>query len=198
MNSLGVGEILVLPLSLAIAFSLGHKHASFIYPSGFSFVDDFVLADSFLLSGKRHCIIDDEDFVESFTKLKTQDESLRYSCSECEFRESTEDKVNSHISKEHTSGECFYYQESSEITQAFENRLSYVFGREKKLKIKTKKFSIWTDFVGAEKIEDPYSHAIRGAKLYSSLKCSEDCWMTKYEWCNFRLRALKEKLLFYI
>lgn len=198
LNHMNFKEIILFPLSLAISFSLGQNYCSFIYPMGFSFIDDFMLADSFSPEITRRCNLDDEDFVEEFSRLKPLDETQKYVCVECECREGSEEKINVHIEKEHPGGTFFYYTDSSILRESYDNRVKYLFGREKATKIMSRIFSIGTNFAGATPIEDIYTLGIRGAQLYSALECSKDCWMTAKEWQSVRLRVLKEKLLFFI
>lgn len=198
ITQLGMKEIMLIPLSLALAFNLRQKYCSFIYKNGFSFIDDFVLADAYSLNAKVKYILDYEDFVEGFSKLRQLDESLKYSCSECEHKESSEEKITIHVKKEHENGNYSVLTKGNNLVEIFENRVEYLFSKEKAENILEKKYCIGIDFEKAERLEDVYTQAIKGVSLFTSLKCSKDCWMTSYEWRNFRLRSLKEKLLFFI
>ncbi|ELA42622.1 uncharacterized protein VICG_00374 [Vittaforma corneae ATCC 50505] len=42
LNQLGFKAIMILPLSLCLSFHLNQNYCSFIYKTGFSFVDDFL------------------------------------------------------------------------------------------------------------------------------------------------------------
>ena len=141
---------------------------------------------------------DDEDFVEEFSRLKPLDESLRYSCSQCECKEHTEERIQAHIEKEHEKGTFFFYVDSQVAHESYDNRIKYLFAEEKAEKIGKNVYSVGTDFEGSQPLENVYEKAIRGATLFNALECSRECWMTGEEWRAVRLRALKEKLLFFI
>lgn len=198
LNQIGFREIMVLPYSLAVSFSLGVNFCSFVYDCGFSFIDDFVLAESFSPVVLGSCLADDEDFVEDFSRLKLIDESMKYACETCECRESSEERIRAHIEKEHVIGEFFYYVDSPLAHESYDNRIKYLFGKEKAARISANRFSIDTHFEGARPLTQTHLLALHGTELFSSLEGSKDCWMTGEEWRAVRLRALKEKLLFFI
>lgn len=202
LNQLGFKAVMILPVSLCLSFHLNQNYSSFIYKAGFSFVDDFCLVDACEVSpnGGSYARIrlDDEDYAEEYSRLTVINENLRFSCDECGEKEDTEEKINSHIAKEHGSGSFFEYNRKDNIADNFNDRMRYVFNREKYEKISKKIYSVDVDFQGAERIGNVIEMAISGARLFSNLESSKDLWMTDHEWRNVRLRVLKEKLLFYI
>ncbi|KAI5170364.1 hypothetical protein PAEPH01_1371 [Pancytospora epiphaga] len=211
LNQLGFRSIMLLPLSLAASFSFTQGNCAFVYPQGFSFVEDYMLSDSFIYSTKRSDSkdtsiipaintfkVDNEDFVEEFSRLKPLDESMRYSCTTCEYREATEEKMQAHLAKEHKDGEFFLYIPGGSFYEAFENRMRYLLTKDKVEKVKKHIYSVSVDMEGTTPVEDIYYEAIKGADLFKRLDCSKECWMTDKEWAAVRIRALKEKLLFFI
>lgn len=225
INQLGFKEILLLPLSLSLSMALSVNNCAFLYKNGFSFIDDFVLVDSHIfkdtvksdtkdISGNcvntERIIADDEDFVEEFSRLKPYDDSVKYSCLECSVQEISEERIIMHIEKEHSGKEpvsalWFLYTDSDNYETAFENRIKFIFSAEKASKIKSNIYLMDTDlnynkesFEGAIPVEDIYGTASKGLELFAALECSKDCWLTAAEWRATRIRALKEKLLFFI
>ncbi|ELA42621.1 uncharacterized protein VICG_00373 [Vittaforma corneae ATCC 50505] len=142
--------------------------------------------------------LDDQDYAEEYSRLATIDESLRFSCDECGGKEDTEEKINSHIAKEHGSGSFFEYNRKEDFAENFANRMRYLFNKEKYEKISKKIYSVDVDFQNAERLEGVIEMAISGSQLFSNLESSKELWMTDHEWRSVRLRVLKEKLLFYI
>lgn len=201
INQIGFMGIMLLPCSLSASFALNQNYCAIVYPKGFSFIDDFMLADSFMHvpGADSPVLVDDEDFVEEFSRLKSLDESLRYSCNDCEHKDSTRERIEAHVKKEHgEEGSFFLYADSPVPRESFDNRIKYLFGKEKAEKIAGHVYSVDTEFEGATPLSDYHALAIRGAALFNALECSKECWMTDKEWQAVRLRALKEKLLFFI
>lgn len=212
INQLRFKAVMVLPISLCLSFDLNQNYCSFVYKSGFSFVDDFALVDTFRNGtvGAKSVKADDEDFAEEFSRLSVVDTRLRYSCDECEQKEESPEKIQAHVAKEHGEGAWYFYEESPEdiqkMNEQFQSRIRYLFGREKREKISRRVFSVGVEFEGTERMParedgthtDHYEIAGRGAQTFSSLDVARDLWMTDHEWRNARLRVLKEKLLFYI
>lgn len=199
LNQIGFKAIMILPLSLSISFAKFTPFCSFLYPNGFSFINDFMLEDSFSIArAPVHMMLDDEDYAEEFSRLKTLDESQRYSCRECDFKEDSEDKIMNHITKEHRNGSFYFYEHSNNYENAFKNRLNYLFPLEKAEKIGESIFSIKTDFQGSELLTDYVELGFKGAEIFRDLDCGKEIWLTDMEWRSARLRILKEKVLFYI
>lgn len=199
LNEIGFKGIMVLPLSLSASFALGQGYCAFAYPHGFSFVDDFMLADSFRMGEAATAPHrDTEDFVEEFTRLRALDDAMRYSCDTCGLKESTEERIKSHVGREHEGGTYFHYVPGATPSEAFENRLRFLFAEERAAKIRQCVYSVGTEFGGATPVDGIHSLAVRGADLFRRLECSKECWMTDREWQAVGLRVLKEKLLFFI
>lgn len=222
INQLGFKVVIVLPISLCMSFDLNQNYCSFVYKSGFSFIDDFALVDTFVCSpgsqGLRNSVkADDEDFAEEFSRLSVIDPRLKYSCDECGQKEECLEKVQAHIAKEHGEGTYYFYEGllgediHKSMSECFHSRIRYLFNKEKCEKIAKKTFCVGVDFEGAERVPlekvsgdgsahnaDHYEVALRGAQTFVTLEVAKDLWMTDHEWRNARLRALKEKLLFYI
>lgn len=237
LNKLGFREIMLLPTSLAMSFSLVQSHGVFIFKHGISFIDDFMLFDSFKITKlgesvvgtmEKECPVDNVDFVEEFSRLKFIDEALCYSCDQCEYKESVEEKMVQHINKEHPLGTYFLYTQGRTLLEAYNNRIRYLFNKEKRQKIQS--HICFVEGAGVEELREKISHAevssaeqpsdenrkidaphitteiinkpaslaIKGAMLFNQLSCSKECWLTDKEWQAYRLRSLKEKLLFFI
>ncbi|KAI5150945.1 hypothetical protein ENBRE01_1797 [Enteropsectra breve] len=230
--------IMLLPMSLSISLGLSKNNSIYIYENGFSFIDDFMLADAYEYKQMEEqypeTTIDDEDFVEEFSRMRVLDDSHRFSCMICEYKEDSKEKIETHLLKEHKekmkasdagnesliikgetekeaqqqaenpvtennlSEHYYVFERGSTFTEAFENRKKYLFSKEKLEKLSENIYSVKGDCEGAEKLENYYETAMLGASLISQLECAADLWMTDVEWTRVRLRALKEKLLFFI
>lgn len=203
VNEIGFKGIMVLPISLGASFALNQAYCVFAYPYGFSFVDDFMLADSFR-TGKRVSpetqppCRDDEDFVEEFTRLKALDDSLKFSCDACGFKEHSEERIKAHVTKEHENGTHFHYVPGKTPRETFENRLRFLFTEEKAARARQCVYSVDTSFDGSTPLDSVHALAVRGADIFRRLDCSKECWMSDKEWQAVRLRVLKEKVLFFI
>ncbi|KAI4292616.1 hypothetical protein PAPHI01_1890 [Pancytospora philotis] len=233
LNKLGFREVMLLPQSLAMSFALGQSHCAFVYPHGLSFVDDFMLFDSYRLrlggaavAQDDGCPVDNVDFVEEFSRLRFLDESLRYACDSCELKEASEDRMRQHTEKEHKNDGFYFYTYGSSLSEEFENRLRYLFTTDKAQRVggcvyfaysknqkEIKAFSARRAAAApaaegeqpdgkaqqsVQSLEDHTALAIKGASLFRQLDCSKECWLTDKEWQAFRLRSLKEKVLFFI
>lgn len=219
INQLGFKTVMILPISLAASFDLNHNYCAFIFQNGFSFVDDFALADSHadlcfsgelsadkILQAKPETIVDDEDFAEEFSRMCVIEEKMRYSCNVCGQKDESAERMQSHISKEHTDGTFYFYDDpfSGTRMEKFEKRMKYLFNTEKCEKISKNIICVDVNrdefYIGSLFIDysDYIAMAIKGANTFVNLEISKDLWMNDHEWKNVRLRILKEKLLFYI
>jgi hypothetical protein len=202
LNMLGFKAIMILPISICLSLHLNQNYSAFIYKSGFSFIDDFCLINTYEVSETNSTYpktrLDDEDFAEEYSRLSIIEENLNFSCDCCSQKEDTEEKITNHITKEHQTGTYFKYEKTDDFASNFNNRMRYLFNKEKYQKVSKKIYSIETDFEDALKIENGREMAILGAQFFFNLDSSKDLWMTDHEWRNARLRVLKEKLLFYI
>lgn len=201
LNQLGFKAIMILPLSLCLSINLNQSYAAFVYDHGFSFVDDFCLIDACCMletvdyPGIRP---DDEDFAEEYSRLAIFDENMNFSCDNCGHKEDSEEKIKSHIQKEHSDATFFQYVKKHDFIANFADRMKYLFYGEKLEKISKKVYSINCTFENAERIENLTENALAGAQLFSTLDFSKELWMTDHEWRSVRIRVLKEKVLFYI
>lgn len=198
LKELRFKAIMLLPLSLALSIGKNINNGSFVFNDGFAFVDDFVRVDAYVPGEEEVIVADDQDFVEEFTRLQLLDSSTRYSCDSCEHKEELEDKMKAHVEKEHSEAGYSLYSTGGSIKDEFWSRLRYLFGKEKGKRISENLYAIGTEFEGAEVLEDYYAIAITGARRFAALECSKETWLTDIEWNEWRLRLLKEKVLFYI
>lgn len=203
LNYLNFKSIILLPISLSMSFSLNQNFSGFVYKNGITFIDDFAQLDVFFNGKKPVVKLEDEDFAEEFSR-NNSDNKLKYNCQECGQKEESLEKIENHIFKEHETGEYFYYneEEPENIIEKVKNKLMFLFSREKANKI----LSNMNYISNSKNIEEYnfideneyYEIACKGALLFIGLEISKELWMTDYEWRSVRLRALKEKLLFYI
>lgn len=215
INQLGFKVIMVLPVSLSVSFSLNHNFCAFLFEEGFSLIDDFALIDSFvdvkketnssdLCNFRSPTRVDDEDFAEEFSRISVVEGKFKYSCNECGQKDETVDKIQSHILKDHKHGTFYFYEDpySGSRTEKLHKRMKYLFSTEKYEKIAKNIICVEAN----EKLdnntqisrEECLDLAIKGAQVFFNLDASKDLWMTEHEWRSVRLRALKEKMLFYI
>lgn len=200
LNQLRFKGIMILPLSLSISFALCTSHCAFVYENGFSFIDDFMLEDSFVCNSsmQNYLSVEDDDYAEEFSRLKSLDDNQKYSCRQCTYKEDTEAKISAHIEKEHKVGTFFYYENSGDFEQSFKNRLNYLFPSEKAEKVSQTIYAVDCEYEGAIKLNNYVELSFTGAAYFRELDSGKEIWMTDKEWQSARLRILKEKVLFFI
>lgn len=199
LNQIRFKGLMTLPLSLAISLGTNTSHCAFLFESGFAFIDDFVRVDAHAPGSKAEQPgADDQDFVEEFTRLQLLDDSLKYSCDECEHKEETEAKVRQHLEKEHEEGTYFHYETNGVFEDEFTARLRYLFDKERAARIRKTLYAVGREFDGAQPLPNHYELAFQGASTLSRLESAKEMWLTGKEWQEWRLRLLKEKVLFYI
>lgn len=193
-NYLNFKSVLILPISLSLSFYLNLNFCCFVYDNRFSFIDDFSQVES--KNAKMDVqYADNEDFAEEFCRSFIE-ERRRYNCLECAHKEDSLERIQSHIRKEHTTGEFFFYEEDKD--ESVEKKAKYLFTREKYSKIYSNVYYIGKEGENTISRDSYCLKATEGAGIFINLDAAKELWMTDHEWRNTRIRILKEKLLFYI
>lgn len=233
VNFLSFRGILVTPHSLSQAIVMLCPNCVVInLYEGYSticLVEDFWALDTVSVSSCVNTgfnLIDSEDFVDEFNRIKVFEEKNIFLCERCDYKDDSESKVRLHFAAAHKE-ECSpegghsgrhvkKYEIGDDIYESVVNRMQHVLSREKMkrigskvlvfsnggeisediLKQKLKEFDVQAEVLVHDASME--ETILSGMAVFSDLECVKDMWLTDKEWNSAGLRMLKEKVLFIV